>query len=203
LRGAGLDENVCEAYNFLVNNYTPGDELFFFGFSRGAYTVRACAGLVCRVGICQASAMTKFWEMYANYKAIQPDHLIEESLWAKQWPMDQPAEKYSIKVKGTDWEFTKGSGYQWFKQSSKNVTIKVIGVWDTVGSLGYPENIWKDVTAWNKPYGFHNTDIHPRKICRCRNLMPANEARNRECLPRSGFGRTPQSFWPYPMVTST
>lgn len=39
--GAGLAENVCEAYNFVVNNWTDGDELYIFGFSRGAYTARA------------------------------------------------------------------------------------------------------------------------------------------------------------------
>ena len=39
--GAGLAENVCEAYNFVVNNYSAGDEIYVFGFSRGAYTARA------------------------------------------------------------------------------------------------------------------------------------------------------------------
>lgn len=155
---------MCEAYNFLANNYSPGDELFFFGFSRGAYTVRACAGLVCRVGICEPSAMTKFWEMYANYKAIKPTDKIEQSLWVQEvFTDDDKPEKYTIKVKGADWDFNKGSGHRWYQDSRKDVTIKVVGVWDTVGSLGYPDNIWKDVTAWNKPYGFHNTEIHPRK----------------------------------------
>jgi hypothetical protein len=44
--GAGLAENVIEAYNFIVMNYQEGDEIFCFGFSRGAYTARAVAGLV-------------------------------------------------------------------------------------------------------------------------------------------------------------
>ena len=39
--GVGLSRNIQEAYRFLVFNYEPGDELFFFGFSRGAYTVRS------------------------------------------------------------------------------------------------------------------------------------------------------------------
>ena len=39
--GAGLAENVCEAYNFVVNNWSEGDEIYIFGFSRGAYTARA------------------------------------------------------------------------------------------------------------------------------------------------------------------
>ncbi|KAK7187806.1 peptidoglycan binding domain containing protein [Paraphaeosphaeria sporulosa] len=158
--GGGLDENVCEAYNFLVNNYSPGDELFFFGFSRGAYTVRACAGLVCRAGICKPRAMGQFWEMYAMYKSIDPSTALEKSAWGERWEAEGSPPKFTIKVKGEDWEFTKGAGADWLDSSEKNVKIKVVGVWDTVGSLGYPDNVWVETKEKNKPYGFHNTDIH-------------------------------------------
>jgi uncharacterized protein (DUF2235 family) len=39
--GNGISENILKAYRFIINNYEPGDELFFFGFSRGAFTVRS------------------------------------------------------------------------------------------------------------------------------------------------------------------
>lgn len=51
LFGKGLDENIRLAYEWLVENYTDGDEIFIFGFSRGAYTARSLAGLVTRLGI--------------------------------------------------------------------------------------------------------------------------------------------------------
>ena len=44
--GWGLNENVCEAYLWLMSNYVEGDEIFLFGFSRGAYTARAIGGLI-------------------------------------------------------------------------------------------------------------------------------------------------------------
>src|SRR5689334_12397706 len=44
--GAGLDPNIADCYRFLSHNYVPGDELYFFGFSRGADTVRSLAGLI-------------------------------------------------------------------------------------------------------------------------------------------------------------
>jgi uncharacterized protein (DUF2235 family) len=44
--GKGLDENIRLAYEWLVENYNDGDEIFIFGFSRGAYTARSLAGLV-------------------------------------------------------------------------------------------------------------------------------------------------------------
>jgi len=44
--GNGLLENVVDGYRFLGNNYQPGDEIFIFGFSRGAFTARSLAGLI-------------------------------------------------------------------------------------------------------------------------------------------------------------
>lgn len=42
--GEGLEENIFDGYRFLLANYEPGDELFFFGFSRGAFTARSLGG---------------------------------------------------------------------------------------------------------------------------------------------------------------
>ncbi len=44
--GIGIDNNIEDAYRFLCLNYEPGDEIYLFGFSRGAYTVRSLAGLI-------------------------------------------------------------------------------------------------------------------------------------------------------------
>ena len=49
--GVGLSRNVKDAYRAVVEAYEPGDELFFFGFSRGAYTARSTVGLIRNCGI--------------------------------------------------------------------------------------------------------------------------------------------------------
>ena len=49
--GKGIDENILDAYRFVVWNYEPGDEIYLFGFSRGAYTARSLAGLIRKCGI--------------------------------------------------------------------------------------------------------------------------------------------------------
>ena len=49
--GYGLDDNVLSAYGFLVEHYAPGDRIYLFGFSRGAYTVRVLAGLIHKIGL--------------------------------------------------------------------------------------------------------------------------------------------------------
>lgn len=106
--------------------------------------------------------MNQFWEMYANYQALGSSDSMEESSWGKYW--DAEPETYTITVKKQQKSFNKGAGYRWISQSQKNLAIKIIGVFDTVGSLGYPENVWFDVKEANKPYAFHNTEIHPRKF---------------------------------------
>ncbi|KAJ4362822.1 hypothetical protein N0V95_001196 [Ascochyta clinopodiicola] len=65
--GAGLAENVIEAYNFIVLNYEEGDEICCFGFSRGAYTARAVAGLVTDIGVIQPLEMQFFPQVYRAY----------------------------------------------------------------------------------------------------------------------------------------
>ncbi|NEM04741.1 DUF2235 domain-containing protein [Geodermatophilus normandii] len=67
--GVGLSRNVTFVYRFLVENYEPGDELFLFGFSRGAYTVRSVAGLVRQCGILRPEHVGRLDEAYALYRS--------------------------------------------------------------------------------------------------------------------------------------
>ena len=47
----GLDDNILSSYEFIVDNYEDGDDIWLFGFSRGAYTVRVLAGLIHKIGL--------------------------------------------------------------------------------------------------------------------------------------------------------
>ena len=49
--GLGFKANVIDLYEFLARNYQPGDSVYMFGFSRGAATVRACAGMIQACGL--------------------------------------------------------------------------------------------------------------------------------------------------------
>ncbi|MFF0015912.1 DUF2235 domain-containing protein [Streptomyces sp. NPDC005374] len=67
--GLGLSRNVLDAYRFLVDTYEPGDALYLFGFSRGAFTARSLAGLVRNCGILrreQAYRTDEAWELYRS-----------------------------------------------------------------------------------------------------------------------------------------
>ena len=54
--GHGIRQNLGEAYTFLMNTWQPGDKVFVFGFSRGAYTARALCGMLYRVGLLRPRA---------------------------------------------------------------------------------------------------------------------------------------------------
>ncbi len=66
--GEGLDVNVREAYRFVANNYEDGDEIYLFGFSRGAYTVRSVAGMLGYAGVLARDQLTWVAEAYELYR---------------------------------------------------------------------------------------------------------------------------------------
>ncbi|WP_309060072.1 DUF2235 domain-containing protein [Streptomyces sp.] len=66
--GMGLSRNVLDAYRFLVESYEPDDDLYLFGFSRGAFTVRSLAGLVRNSGILRRDHVGRTREAWALYR---------------------------------------------------------------------------------------------------------------------------------------
>ena len=70
--GSGLEKNVLDCYRFLVHNYQLGDEIYAFGFSRGAYTARAFVGFIHAVGMLEKPQLDKLKAAYKYYRT-EPD----------------------------------------------------------------------------------------------------------------------------------
>ncbi|MFL5751879.1 MAG: DUF2235 domain-containing protein [Bacteroidia bacterium] len=66
--GRGIDENIMDAYKFIVWNYEPGDEIWLFGFSRGAYTARSLGGMIRKCGIIKKSDLNLIEKAYKLYR---------------------------------------------------------------------------------------------------------------------------------------
>jgi len=66
--GVGLSRNVRDAYAFLANNYCDGDEVFLFGFSRGAYTARSIGGVIGYAGLLHKKDMDRFAVLWEGYR---------------------------------------------------------------------------------------------------------------------------------------
>jgi hypothetical protein len=90
--GAGLSNNVREGYRWLMQNYNEGDEIFLFGFSRGAFTARSLAGLIARCGLLKPEAPMGFWDVFERYQRGNAVRPIYELIRQK----DTPGEKFDF-----------------------------------------------------------------------------------------------------------
>jgi uncharacterized protein (DUF2235 family) len=67
--GRGIHKNILDCYRYIVQNYSPNDKIYLFGFSRGAYTVRALSGLINNCGILKridARLIAQAWKIYKS-----------------------------------------------------------------------------------------------------------------------------------------
>src|SRR5665213_4040825 len=76
ITGYGIDTEIIDAYAWLIQNFDEGDEIFIFGFSRGAYTARSLAGLVAKLGILKPGSPIGVGQLYERYKRSD-----EETIW--------------------------------------------------------------------------------------------------------------------------
>jgi len=76
--GRGLGDNVQDGYQFLANNYEPDDEIYIFGFSRGAFTARSLAGFIGTCGLLDRTTMGDMGKAWALYRTPRADRDAKE-----------------------------------------------------------------------------------------------------------------------------
>lgn len=109
--GRGVYENMAECYQFLMTHYRPGDQIYVFGFSRGAFTARSVAGLVNMFGILQPHMVSMLPSLLHIYFADRDS--------ARQRIARQTTQLFA-------------------HEAAQHVNIHFVGVWDTVASVGMP-----------------------------------------------------------------
>jgi uncharacterized protein (DUF2235 family) len=125
--GLGLFQKIKEGYTKIAHTYEKGDEIFIFGFSRGAHTARSLAGMIAICGL--------------------PTANFDDSM------VDTAFEAYRHKDQRAELLAELNSKYDLF-----DAKLSMVGVWDTVGSLGIPA-IFGGVSPLL--YGFLDTGLHP------------------------------------------
>ena len=152
--GWGLNENIKQAYAALCAQYEAGDEIFIFGFSRGAYTARSLAGMIRKCGIVADPTPDTLDDAFRLYRKPgienHPDalHVL------------QTRRKLSPRFATSDQDMNWRSVTPWRDDPAQmhKVEIAYLGIWDTVGSLGVPAPLLGPVaTVWNSKYRFHDT----------------------------------------------
>ena len=93
--GIGLDANVRQAYNWLVDNYNDGDEIYIFGFSRGAYTARSLMGFISTCGLIKRGSPLMISQLWQAYIFVFPNRNAKPTWWEKT--LKKKEHKYKIK----------------------------------------------------------------------------------------------------------
>ena len=169
--GWGIDQKIKAAYRFLSLNYDEGDEIYLFGFSRGAYTVRCLAGFIYCSGLVKRQYIRKTPAAYNFYRDRDPS--------------TSPSSDRAIQ----------------FRQSyGDRVHIRALCCWDTVGSLGIPDLIpYFPLDNWvNKKYEFFDTKLN-RYIENAFHAIAINEIRKSfQVTPMNytaGSGQKIEQLW--------
>jgi len=163
--GVGLRDNVKRALAFLALNWDPkepgneiADEIYIFGFSRGAYSARALAGVLRAIGgVPRQSSFDRLEEIWDYYRKTEDERK----------PLKAKIEELIYKIDEKDFPF-----------------IKCVAVWDTVGSYGIPTGLGlgalaRKVTSWTRGFrdnqiGEHiETGLHAMAIDERRRAFPA------------------------------
>jgi uncharacterized protein (DUF2235 family) len=128
--GAGLEDNIHDAYIFLVANYEPEDEIYLIGFSRGAFTARSIGGMIRKCGILKRECVREYRHAEDLYHDADT----------------HPDDKTAVDFRASN--AIRGAGF---------VPIQMVGVWDTVGALGIP---LRGLRATNKKkFQFLDTEL--------------------------------------------
>ena len=120
---------------------TKGDEIYLYGFSRGAFTARSLAGIIARCGLLRADSLISFSQLFERYKKGETVRAIHELI--------------RDKANSESFDYEERALLQ--HASYRRNLIKMVGVWDTVGSIGLPFGRFKNISRGMLK--FHNTNL--------------------------------------------
>jgi uncharacterized protein (DUF2235 family) len=126
MTGFGLSRNVRQLYKELARVYDPGDEIWLFGFSRGAFTVRTLAGMIARCGVLDLDKL--------------PERTARSLEAAVRRAYRFHRQCFRTKLASLVFGPARDPGDSFKKQHSVDydVRIRFMGVWDTVDAVGLP-----------------------------------------------------------------
>lgn len=159
--GYGLKRNVLDIYKFVCRNYGLGDELYGFGFSRGAFTIRVVIGLILNQGLVQAQTESELdRKIRAAYRAYRKErfHTIArlENIFRAVRDLFLP--KYDT------------------GQNLPVHSIRFLGLWDTVAAYGLPvDEMTRGVSDWIWPLELPDHVLNPKIVRACHALSLDDE----------------------------
>lgn len=170
--GKGLMDKLRSAYRFLIFNYEPGDQIFAFGFSRGAYTARSFLGFIRHAGILDVISANQIDKAIELYRHAPAGITGEESGQAMRFRLQYCR---GVCVSEKDREFRWRAQPELEGREIPLLDLRFLGVWDTVSALGVPQFV-PGSKRWNRKYGFHDA-VLTSKITAARHAIAIDELR--------------------------
>jgi uncharacterized protein (DUF2235 family) len=159
--GWGLKRNVLNLYKFLCRNYQDGDQIYAFGFSRGAFTIRIVVGLVLNQGLVKfANEAELDKKARAAFRAYRHD---KYPAWNLQYP-------FRLAQILLDKRF--------YTSCERSVdSIEFVGLWDTVAAYGLPiDEMTRGVNDWLWPLELPNKQFN-KKVLKARHALAIDDER--------------------------
>ena len=166
--GWGLKRNVIDLYTFLSWNYKPGDQIYCFGFSRGAFTIRVLSELVRCQGLITAQNTRKLRKLATNAfnkhrRLCQRGHYKHNlKALARQMGMQKIADTFRESYPTTDAQI--------------GPPITFLGLWDTVAAYGLP--IDELTRAWDAVFPIRPKHILDKNVDRVCHALALDDERN-------------------------
>ncbi len=172
--GIGLKGNVLRLYTFLCRNYQPGDRIYAFGFSRGAFTIRVLVGMVASQGILQpAGDAALSYYVHDAYRAFrrdfQPNRWLGKILVACGRGVRDGFLALKRRIVGRPPDNRAGTVYP---------DIEFVGVWDTVAAYGGPfAEFTRGIDDWVFPLTMPDYALSP-KVKKARHALSLDDERD-------------------------
>ena len=178
--GWGLTDIIQEAYRNLVFAYEPDDEIYIFGFSRGAFAARSLAGFIRSSGIAPRSKLKELpaaWKRYVDSeRRPHPDDPQSFAFRRDFAPLTATSDKELI------WRQKSGDA------DAMRLRLAYVGVWDTVKALGLPD-LGPVTRAFNAQYRFHDAELSS-SVKSARHAIAIDE--RRKTFPASPWTNIPR-----------
>ncbi|HEY8190002.1 MAG TPA: DUF2235 domain-containing protein, partial [Micavibrio sp.] len=152
--GWGLMDKVEAAYGVLSHTYAPGDKIYVFGFSRGAYTARSLAGMIRKNGLPPHFSKHTIKEGVDFYKNHSPETAPKSEAALRFRAQYSPT--FYVTDNELKWRKENVPGFD--ERFCHPLSIEYLGLWDTVGALGLPNHFFIS-GLFNKKYQFHDTEL--------------------------------------------
>jgi uncharacterized protein (DUF2235 family) len=167
--GYGLKRNVIDLYKFVCRNYAEGDEIYAFGFSRGAFTVRVLVGLIVKQGLVRFTSEKELHRLavdaYRAYRAAGYN-----TVWRIEVPLRWIRDQWFKLVR-------RARGVRLYNPDSNHrPNVAFVGVWDTVSAYGLPiEEMTRGVGRWLWPLELPNRELSGKVDRACHALAIDDE----------------------------